>query len=145
MRPGRVATAEPREPSGEAIAASPSRTLGLPRGVWVTATVILAAVVAIASLLPPRGTPVAEIADLGELRAWVGHAVGYLLLTATAMLAQRAARPWLTVLLASSYGVALELLQGVLGQRSAQLTDVVANVVGALLGVAIASGIRRRS
>lgn len=112
---------------------------------WLAASILLAVVVAVASLLPPRGTPVAEIADLGELRAWIGHAIGYLLLTASAVLAQRVPRPWLTVFLTSAYGVVLEFVQGALGQRSAQITDVAANVVGALLGLGIAIWIRRRT
>ena len=119
--------------------------MGVPRWLWLAASILLAVVVAVASLVPPRGTPVAEIADLGELRAWIGHAIGYLLLTASAVLAQRVPRPWLTVFLTSAYGVVLEFMQGVLGQRSAQITDVAANVVGALLGLGIAIWIRRRT
>lgn len=108
------------------------------------AALAILVIVTVASLLPPRGTPVAEIADLGELRAWLGHAIGYFMLAASAVLAQRQPRPWLTWLLASAYGIVLELLQGVLGQRSAQITDVLANLLGALLGVGIASWVWRR-
>lgn len=120
------------------------RPLGLPPRIWFVAAAVLSVVIAVASLLPPRGTPGVEIADLGELRAWIGHAIGYLLLTATALLAQRVPRPWLTLGIASLYGVLLEIAQGVLGQRSAQLSDVVANVAGALLGLALAHQLLRR-
>lgn len=135
----------PSTPTGHVPSTSPRGPLGLPRAAWWAVFAVLAIVVTVVSLLPPRGTPVAEIADLGEVRALVGHACGYLLLAGSAMLAQRMPRPWLTVILASAYGVLLELVQGVIGQRSAQLSDAIANLIGALLGVGIAMVIRTRS
>ena len=119
-------------------------TLGLRRRVWLVAALVLGGVIAIASVLPPRGTPVAEIADLGEIRAWAGHAIGYLLLTAAALCAQARPRPWTTLLIAVGYGVLLEAVQGLIGLRSAQLADVVANAVGALVGVGVGLWLRRR-
>lgn len=85
-----------------------------------------------------------EIADLGELRATVGHAIGYLLLAFAAVMAQQAPRPWLTVVLASAYGVVLELAQGAIGLRSMQFTDVLANCVGAMAGALIGALLLRR-
>ena len=121
------------------------RVLGLPRTLWLASAIVIGLVIAVVSVLPPRGTPGIEIASLGEVRAWVLHALGYAILAATAMLAQRAPRPVLTALAIVGYGIVLEAVQGAIGIRSAQVADALANALGALAGAALAWGVGARS
>lgn len=102
---------------------------------WGIGGVILAVVIGIVSLLPPRGTPGVEIADLGEILATLGHAAAYAVLGAVAIMAQKQRRPGLTVVALIGYGVLLEVLQGAVGLRSFQASDIAANALGALVGV----------
>lgn len=111
---------------------------------WTIAATILAVLIAVVSLLPPRGTPGVEIADLGEVLATVGHTIAYAALGALAVLAQRRPRPSLTLVGVVAYGALLEIAQGALGLRSFQWTDIAANAVGALVGVLIATLLSRR-
>ena len=122
-----------------------SRVLGVPRTVWTAFAVVLALVIGVVSMLPPRGTPGPQIADLGETRALLLHALGYLLLALAAMLAQRAPRPVVTAIAIIGYGVVLELFQGLVGVRSAQVTDALANAAGAIVGVTVAALVLRRA
>jgi len=94
-------------------------------------------------MLPPRGTPGVEIADLGEFRAAIGHGLAYALLGAVAVLAQRQPRIAATLAGVIGYGVLLEILQGAFGLRSFQWTDIAANALGALVGVAVAARVGR--
>lgn len=121
------------------------RVLGLPRGAWLVVAIVLAVLAAVAALIPPRGTPGIEVADLGETLATVLHGVGYAVLAATAMLAQRQPRPIPTALLVIAYGVLLEIVQGALGQRSAQWVDLAANSAGVVLGIVVALPLARRA
>ena len=114
------------------------RVLGLPRTVWIVASMVLAVLAAAAALLPPRGTPGVEIADLGETLAMVLHGVGYAVLAFAVMLAQRNPRPVPTAVGLIFYGAFLEMTQWVIGLRSAQLGDMLANASGVLIGVALA-------
>jgi VanZ family protein len=84
-----------------------------------------------------------EIADLGEFRATIGHALAYAGLGAVAVFAQRRPRLGLTLAMVIGYGVALEGLQGGIGLRSFQWTDIAANSLGALTGVAVAARVGR--
>lgn len=111
---------------------------------WTIAATILAVLIAVVSLLPPRGTPGVEIADLGEVLATVGHTIAYAALGALAVLAQRRPRPSLALVGVVAYGALLEIAQGALGLRSFQWTDIAANAVGALVGVLIATLLSRR-
>jgi len=130
MATGRVAVPDATQPGGRP---------------WRIATAVLALLVAVVSLLPPRGTPGVEIADLGEVLATVGHAVAYAVLAASAVLAQRDPRTLLTWTVVVAYGALLEIAQGALGLRSFQLTDIAANALGALVGVLVAGAWRRRA
>lgn len=115
--------------------AKPERILGVPPGWWWAGSLIVGVMITVVSLLPPRGTPGPQIADLGELVATIGHFVGYLLLAALIMLAQRMARAWLVWAAVSAYGAFIEVAQGTFGLRSFQWTDILANAVGAAVGV----------
>ena len=121
------------------------RTLGIPRNVWSPIAAIFALIILGVSLLPPRGTPGVEIADLGETWALALHGLGYALLTMSALFAQRVPRVVVTAILVIGYGILLEFVQGMLGLRSAQISDVLANTGGVLLGVAISFMVPRRS
>lgn len=115
---------------------------------WTIIAATLTVLVGIVSMLPPRGTPGLEIADLGEVAATLGHALAYALLgMAYAMTVpgrrSRAARMVVIVVILAAYGAVLEALQGALGARSYQVSDVLANTVGAVIGVLIAVGLRR--
>lgn len=104
---------------------------------------IVAVAIGVVSLLPPRGTPGVEIADLGEFRAFVGHALAYAVLAACAVLAQRVPRPVVTFAAVVAYGAGLEVVQGAMGLRSMQWEDVLANALGAALGTGAAILVRR--
>lgn len=99
---------------------------------------VLAVLAAAAALLPPRGTPGVEIADLGDNFALVLHGLGFALLAFSVMLAQRAPRTLPTAVGLVMYGAFLEMTQLALGLRSVQLGDVLANAGGVLVGVSLA-------
>lgn len=94
-------------------------------------------VITVVSLLPPRGTPGPQIADLGEVVATIGHVTGYLLLAGLLVIATRAQRPWTTWLGVVAYGALIECVQGIVGLRSFQWTDILANAVGAAVGTGV--------
>jgi len=121
------------------------RVLGLPRTVWIIASMVLAVLAAAAALLPPRGTPGVEIADLGETLAMVLHGIGYAVLAFAVMLAQRNPRLVPTAVGLILYGAFLEMTQWVIGLRSAQLGDVLANSGGVVVGVIVALPLARRA
>ena len=102
---------------------------------WTGAAIVLALLAAVAALLPPRGTPGIEVADLGEVRALLLHFAGYAALALCAFRAQARPRAVLTGLGIAAYASALEILQGVLGERSVQVQDLVANALGVVVGV----------
>jgi len=119
---------------------------------WAVAAGSVAVLVGVVSLLPPRGTPVGDIADLGELRATIGHGLAYALLGVLFVMSVRASAPntslaraaVLVILILTGYGALLEALQGAAGARSFQVQDVLANAVGAIVGAGAALLIRRR-
>jgi VanZ family protein len=115
---------------------------------WTITAVTLTVVVGIVSMLPPRGTPGLEIADLGEVVATLGHVLAYALLGLAYAMTLRGRRSRHTrvvviVVILAAYGAVLEALQGAVGTRSFQVSDVLANTVGAVIGVLIAAGLRR--
>lgn len=120
------------------------RVLGLAPRVWWAAVGTIAVVITFVSLLPPRGTPGPQIADLGEVIATTGHIVGYLLLAALIILAQRHPQPWLAWIVVTGYGALIEILQGQFALRSFQWSDIVANSLGATVGIGLAVLTRRR-
>ena len=113
------------------------------RRTWGIAAILVALLIGVVSMLPPRGTPGMEIADLGELRATIGHGLAYALLAAFAVLGQRQPRIAATLAGVIGYGVILEVLQGVFGLRTFQWTDIAANALGALVGVLSVILVRR--
>lgn len=137
----RCAASWPRTPTGPVDASD--ATVRSRR--WLIATLAVAMLVGVVSLLPARGTPGGDIADLGETLATVGHLAAYAVLGFGFAMAlpgsasrQRYRRSWravLVVVILSAYGVLLELAQLVLGSRSFQWQDVLANAGGAVLGV----------
>ena len=116
-----------------------------PHPAWRIAAFVVAAAIGVISLLPPRGTPGVEIADLGEIRAFLGHALAYAVLALCALLAQRVPRPGVTLAVVVAYGAGLEVVQGALGLRSMQWGDVLANALGAALGIGAGLLARRLS
>ena len=110
---------------------------------WVIAAAVLALLIGVVSLLPPRGTPGMEIADLGEVVATIGHLLAYAALAALALLAQRQPRILVTLATVIGYVALIEILQGMLGLRSFQWTDIAANALGALVGVLSVILVRR--
>jgi VanZ family protein len=112
------------------------------------AAALFTVVIGIVSTLPPRGTPGVEIADLGEVVATIGHAVAYALLGLAFGMAVSAARLTRSrmiaiVIILGGYGALLEVLQDALGSRTFQASDVLANAIGAILGVLLAVALRR--
>jgi VanZ family protein len=105
------------------------------RTAWAVAALILAVLAAVAALLPPRGTPGVDVADLGETLALVLHLIGYAALALAAVMAQTTPRPVITLVVLLAYATALEGVQGLLGQRSLQAQDILANLIGIGLGV----------
>ena len=113
------------------------------RRTWGIAALLVALLIGVVSMLPPRGTPGMEIADLGELRATIGHGLAYALLAALAVLGQRQPRIAATLAGVIGYGVILEVLQGAFALRSFQWTDIAANALGAVVGVLSVILVRR--
>ncbi len=95
---------------------------------WVLFIAALVGVVAI-SLAPAQSVePAAAIVP-----DYVGHAVGYAVLGVLAMLAAPWPVRWIIVLIV--LGASLEVLQPVVSNRFASISDVIANTVGVLIGV----------
>ena len=118
---------------------------GAARRGWAGAAIVLALLAAVAAFLPPRGTPGVEVADLGEVRALLLHFAGYAALALCAILAQGRPRAALTAVGLTAYATALEVLQGVVGERSFQVQDLVANALGVVVGVLLGCLIARRA
>lgn len=112
---------------------------------WWVAAIVIAFAITFVSLLPPRGTPGPQIADLGEVVANIGHFTGYLLLAFSIAVALSASHPWFVWVCVSGYGAVIELVQGLVGLRSFQLTDILVNALGAGVGIWIARAWHRRS
>lgn len=116
---------------------------GVRRG-WAWTACILALLAAVAALLPPRGTPGVEVADLGEVLALALHFAGYAVLALCTVLAQVRPRVLLTALGLLAYASALEVLQGVVSERSFQAQDLVANAGGIVVGLLLGCLLARR-
>ncbi len=101
---------------------------------WRVALALALAGVAWTSLLPPDSLP----SSLG-LSDKVVHVVGYAVLGVLAVMSGlRWPAAFVTVL---GFGLVLELLQGIVGYRSAEALDLVADALGAGLGVAAAAAV----
>lgn len=118
---------------------------GAGRRGWAGAAIVLALLAAVAALLPPRGTPGVEVADLGETLAVLLHFAGYAALALCAILAQARSRAVLTAVALTAYATALEILQGVVSERSFQAQDLVANALGVVVGVLLGRLVARRA
>lgn len=112
---------------------------------WATAAIVLALLAAVAALLPPRGTPGVEVADLGEALALALHFAGYVVLALCTVLAQGRPRVVPTALGLIAYASTLEVLQGVVSERSFQAQDLVANALGVVFGVLLGCLVARRA
>jgi len=123
---------------------------------WWTAVVVFAAVLFVASVLPVSGSVPSDTGGTGVSPFDVAHVVGYAVLAGTlarALLVSQGSRPvsttahlWLlgaTLLAVVAYGVAIEVVQGLLGPRSFGVDDILLNGVGAGLGVAVGLLFRR--
>jgi VanZ family protein len=97
---------------------------------WVLFITAMVGVIAI-SLAPAQSVePAASIVP-----DYVGHAVGYAVLGVLAMLAAPWPVRWIIVLIV--LGASLEVLQPMLSNRFASISDIVANTLGVLLGVGL--------
>lgn len=114
------------------------------RRAWTAVAVVLALAAAVAALLPPRGTPGIEVADLGDALALVLHFAGYAALALSATLAQARPRLLVTGVGLVGYATLLEAVQGLVGQRSFQAQDLVANAAGVAAGVLLGWAVARR-
>lgn len=93
--------------------------------------VLAAACTAWASLLPPEDIPSAF-----AFSDWLLHGLGYAVL---GFLAVASGLRWLVAFASvTAYGIALEIVQGLLGYRSFEVTDMFADAVGAAAGVLVA-------
>lgn len=113
------------------------------RGVLLARGLLIAglAVVAWASLVRPGSLP-GEVALVSDKLL---HAVGYAVLGALAIAA--GLRPIVSVALLVAFGLLLEIAQLVSGYRAFEWTDLLADAVGAVIGVAaalIVPAVRRR-
>ena len=111
---------------------------------WWIAAIVVGLAITVVSMLPPRGTPGPQIADLGEVVATIGHLIGYLLLGGLIAFAQRNPRPMIVWAAVSAYGALIEIAQGTFGLRSFQWTDILANALGAAIGIGLAVVWRQR-
>jgi VanZ family protein len=97
---------------------------------WVLFLAATVGVIAI-SLAPAQSVqPAASIVP-----DYVGHAVGYAVLGVLAMQAARWPVRWTIVLIV--LGTSLEVLQPVLSNRIASISDIIANTIGVLIGVGV--------
>ena len=99
-----------------------------------------AGLIAVLLLAPPELVPFVGRGSVSGLDK-VGHVVLFFVLAALAVgpMRARSRRPLLAVVAGSTlYGGLLEVLQGALGWRSAEVLDLVADGVGAVAGVAVA-------
>jgi VanZ family protein len=113
----------------------PRRVPGARGDRWLLAWAIFTAILL---LLPPVFVPELESANGLELDK-AGHVFLFLVLGALAVGPARARtrHPLLAVVLGGlAFGAVLELLQGALGWRSAELADLLADGIGLAVGVA---------
>ena len=112
-------------------------------GRWQAATAAYAVCIFVASVIPvaPRFAP-------GRLDKAV-HLCEYLLLAWLLVQALRAgahrAASWVAWGWATGYGMMLELVQALVPWRSAEVSDALANALGAALGVGLARIIPRKT
>lgn len=113
---------------------------GLPRhrGWWLLTGYLILLLLLAMALVPGRSLPAVEVSD----KLLHGLAFAFLMVWFSAL--YPLARAWRVALALLGYGVVMELLQGLSGERSAELGDLVADVVGIAAGWLLAwSGLHR--
>lgn len=116
---------------------------------WRTAAVVWAAVIFVSGVLPTQGTVHVVSGGHDDAFTTAGHFVAYV---ALGFLLAAAVGGWtasprtlvLALALAAGLGGAVELLQGPLPYRDAQLLDFLVDLAGAVLGLALFSAVARR-
>lgn len=116
-----------------------SRDRGRPRDVWLIAAIGWAAAIVVAGTLPTQTLVTALAPQREAVTTAVGHFIEYCVLAillsgavrATQSSAGRALWP---VVIAALLGALVEIVQGFLAYRDAQLGDVVVNLLGAIAG-----------
>ena len=93
---------------------------------WRVVFGVLLVLVVTGSVLPPSDEPSA----IFLIPDWVQHAIGYGLLMATLLASQARPRIWTSALALVALGGVLEVVQGLIGYRFAELKDLIANVSG---------------
>ncbi|MEM9670002.1 MAG: VanZ family protein [Pseudomonadota bacterium] len=97
------------------------------------ATILIALIIVVLSLVPPSGAPGATLNDK------VNHLLAYWVLAGTAIIGFHWVRRTYLVLALIAFGCILEILQGVMPfGREASIFDVVANTLGITVGIATA-------
>jgi VanZ family protein len=89
--------------------------------------------------------PASSLGSTASIPDWLRHGIGYGLLGFFATLAFHRFRWWLIIMAVIAYGVVIEVLQPILADRSQELSDVVSNSVGAVIGVSAGLITRYRS
>jgi VanZ family protein len=108
-------------------------------GLLLARVALLASVAIIlwSSLAPAEDVPLAtNVSDK------VLHTAGYAVLGALAFLSVRQSRPLLVLLAVACFGLLLEILQRQTGYRSFEWTDLLADAIGAAVGIAAAMVVR---
>lgn len=108
---------------------------------WRVAFAVVLAAVVVGSVLPPGDDPATRIA----VPDWLQHGLGYGVLMVTLVASQAQPRLWWSALVLVALGLALELVQGWLGYRYAELKDLLANAAGIGLAGAGMAMIARRA
>ena len=115
-------------------------------------TIITAAVIAAASLVPGKSLPRISWGDLVSLDKWV-HLLIYAVLTFVMIVEWQRSRAgrlplrslFLLCLLSALYGVGLEALQVVMNQgRYFEVLDIIANIIGSLTGLLVGSRVIKK-
>ena len=119
---------------------------------WRAAAVVWTVVILVSGLLPTEGVVEAVSGGRDDLSTTAGHFAAYVLLGLLLGVALSGWEPRvpalvLGLILAAALGGAIELVQGPLPYRDAQLSDFVVDVVGAAAGLAAfsAAALARRS
>jgi VanZ family protein len=113
---------------------------GLPRHRhwWLLGGYLVLLLVLAMALLPGRSLPEVEVSD----KLLHGLTFAFLMLWFSAL--YPLAKAWRVALALLGYGVAMELLQGLSGQRSAELGDLLADAIGIAAGWLLAwAGLHR--
>jgi VanZ family protein len=95
--------------------------------------------ITVGSLIPAQ-----SLGSTAAIPDWLRHGVGYGLLAFFAAVTFMRFPLWLIFAAVVGYGIVIEVLQPIVADRSQELSDVVSNTIGALIGVLIAQFTRYR-